>query len=223
MREFFEIMIENLTVYFKDFYQQRFTNQTVDSCTAIYNLCKEENPDRVVEMGTNHGASTYALAMAMNDLRKDLSCITSIDLDHGKWKDSLIIQKALIEKHDLKISEIRTVTDNFTNVNPEDIVDSSKKTLVFYDMHDHKGPWSQRLLDLWVPLVDIIVVHDITPVDKDFQLAKDEVSPLTKIQYKDGQYFAGFNECYRIIKWANVNKIKIEIFPGGIFFRNGAN
>ena len=203
---FFKIMIENLVEYFNRVYKQPFSNQTIESCLAIYNLCKDENPDYVVEIGTNHGASTVALAMAMKDLGNDLSCITSIDLDHLKWKESFKIQSFLLNNYDLKIGKIKTVTGDFNNVNPEDIVDPSKKTFVFYDMHDHNGPWSQRLLDLWVPLVGFVAVHDIYPVDESFELIQDEKSPRTKIQYMDGQYFAGFNECFRIIKWANTHK-----------------
>lgn len=218
---FFKRMIENLATYFNDTYKQAFTNQTVDSCEAIYNLCKNENPESVVEMGTNHGASTFALAMAMNDLGKDLSCITSIDLDHLKWKESFKIQDNLLNNTNLEIEKIKTITDDFNNINPEDVIDTSKKTFVFYDMHDHKGPWSQRLLDLWVPMIKtgLIAVHDIGPVDESFELIQDEKSPRSKIQYMDGQYFAGFNECARIINWANKNEIKVKIFSGGIYFK----
>jgi len=215
---FFKMMRENLVEYFNRVYKQPFSNQTVESCMAIYNLCKDVNPDYVVEMGTNHGASTFALAMAMDDMGKDLSCITSIDLDHLKWKESFKIQSYLLNNYGLEIGKIKTITGDFNNINPEDVVDPSKKIFVFYDMHDHKGPWSQRLLDLWVPLIDSIAVHDIYPVDESFELVQDEISPRTKIQYMDGQYFAGFNECARIIKWLNMNKIKMRVFPGGIFF-----
>lgn len=215
---FFKIMRENLVEYFNRVYKQPFSNQIVESCMAIYDLCKNENPDCVVEMGTNHGASTFALAMAMDDMGKDLSCITSIDLDHLKWKESFKIQSCLLNNYGLEIGKIKTVTGDFNNVDPEDIVDSSKKTFVFYDMHDHNGPWFQRLLDLWVPLVDFVAVHDIYPVDESFELIQDEKSPRSKIQYVNGQYFAGFNECYRIIKWLNINKIEMGVFPGGIFF-----
>lgn len=218
--DFFKTVITDLTVYFEKVYNQSFTNQTVDSCISIYNLCKEYNPDRVIEIGTNHGASTLALALAMNDLGKDLSNITTVDLDHEKWKESFLIHKDLINKHKLEVERIKTVTQDFNTINPEEIIDSSKSTFIFYDMHDHKGPWSQRLLDLWVPLVEkgVFAVHDITPVNEDFELEIDEASPRTKVQYVSGQYFAGFNECFRIIKWANRNKIKIEIFPGGVYW-----
>jgi len=223
LRLFFERMISGLREYFKDVYKQGFTNQTVASCMAIYNLCKEENPDQVVEIGTNHGASTFALAMAVKLLEKDLSLITTIDLDHEKWKESFNIHKDLLKEQDLNLGKIKTLTANFNDIDPETIIDPSKKTFVFYDMHDHTGPWSQRLLDLWVPLVKTgaFSIHDITPVQSSFEVVHDEISPRTKILCSNGQYYAGFNECFRIIKWANSHNINIRTFPGGVYFKNG--
>ena len=223
MEQFFIKIISGFKEYFKKTYNQEFTNQTIDSCMAIYNLCKEETPDQVIEIGTNHGASTFALVAAMKSLEKDLSLITTIDLDHEKWKESFNIHKDLLKEYDLNLGKVKTITANFNDIDPETIIDSSKRTFIFYDMHDHTGPWSQRLLDLWVPLVKkgVFSIHDISPVHESFEWASDAVSPRTKIQSSNGQYFAGFNECYRIINWANKNNTKIKIFPGGVYFRNG--
>lgn len=218
IENFFDEAIKNLKEYFKKNYKQAFTNQTLESCMSIYNLCKKENPDSVVEVGTNHGASLFALIKALKDLGKDLSNITSVDLDHEKWRASFGIQKSLIEKYQLELDKVKIITEDFNKINPNNLINPSKKTFVFYDMHDHKGPWSQRLLDLWYPLVDVIAIHDITPVDKDFQFGPNEINPRTKAQYKNGQYYAGFNECFRIIKWVNKNNIEIKNFHGGVYF-----
>ena len=223
MRQFFEKMINNLKQYFNTVYKQAFTNQTIDSCMAIYNLCREENPDQVIEIGTNHGASTFALIAAMKSLEKDLSLITTIDLDHGKWKESFNIHKDLIKEYDLNLEKVETITIDFNEIDPKYLIDSLNRVFIFYDMHDHTGPWSQKLLDLWVPLVEkgVFAIHDITPVHESFKIIQDKISPRTKIRSNNGQYFAGFNECFRIIKWANNNDIDIKIFPGGVYFRNG--
>lgn len=223
MREFFKVMIENLSRYFNDAYRQTFTNQTIDSCMGLYNLCKNENPDTVIEIGTNHGASTFALGVAMKSLGKDASLITSIDLDHKKWKKSFDIHKNLLKEYGLNLKKVKTITANFNDIDPKVIIDSSKRIFIFYDMHDHTGPWSQRLLDRWVPLVKngTFSIHDISPTYESYKIAHDIKSPRTKIRYMSGQYFTGFNECFRIIKWANNNKIDIKIFPGGVYFRNG--
>ncbi len=223
MEDYFEQMVTVFKKYFKEYYRNVFTNQSVETCTGIYNLCKKENPDQVVEMGTNHGASTLSIVKALTDLGKDLSIITSIDLDHEKWKATFNIQKELIKKYDLNLGKVKLITQDFNSVDPVEIIDPEKKVFIFYDMHDHRGPWSQRLLDLWVPLVKngVFSIHDVTPVSESFEIVQDKISPRTKIQYKSGQYFAGFNECFRIIKWANTNNINIEIFPGGVYFRNG--
>lgn len=222
MEDLFKKMVSDFKKYFNEFYSQEFTNQSVETCMGLYNLCKEENPDQVVEIGTNHGASTFALAAAMKSLGKDLSLITSIDLDHEKWKESFNIQKGLIDEYNLNLGKVKLITQDFNTVNPEDIIEPEKKVFIFYDMHDHRGPWSQKLLELWVPLVKngVFSIHDITPVNESFVIVQDELSPRTRIRYKSGQYFAGFNECARIIRWANTNNINIEIFPGGVYFRN---
>jgi len=218
--KFFGEIIKNFKNYFKKNYGQKFTNQTLESCISIYNLCKNENPDSVIEIGTNHGASLFALVKALRDLGKNLSHITTIDLDHEKWKISFDIQKELIKEYQLELNKVKLITRDFNDIDPENIIDPLKKIFVFYDMHDHEGPWSQKLLDLWIPLIKkgTIAVHDISPVNKDFQFGPNEINLRTKIQYKNGQYYAGFNECFRIIEWVNKNDIKIKNFNGGIYF-----
>lgn len=218
--QYFKILITNMIKFFDSTRNKKFTNQTIETCLSLYYLCKNKNPDKVIEIGTNYGASTYALALAMKTLNKDLSCITSIDLEHGKWRDSFNIHKDLIKDYDLKVEKIKTITENFNKIEPENVVDFSKKVFIFYDMHDHEGPWSQRLLNLWIPLIKkgAVAIHDITPVNEDFEWAQVDIPLRTKCKYLNGQYYAGFNECERIINWANTNDIKIKNFDGGVYF-----
>ena len=65
-KEFFSKIVSNFKDHFDKVRGKAFTNQSVDSCLDIYNLCFQENPEKVVEMGTNYGCSTIALAKAMS-------------------------------------------------------------------------------------------------------------------------------------------------------------
>lgn len=218
LQEYFKNLIENFSDYFEKNHDQKFTNQSINTCLSIYGLCLEKNPDYIIEIGTNYGASMFSLMMAMKSLNKNLSCITSIDLDHKKWLKSFDIQSDLINTYDLNLRAVKIITKDFNKVNPVPLLDGKKNVFIFYDMHDHKGPWSQRLLDIWYPLLNTgtIAVHDITPVESNFEF-EDDLN-RSKAVYKNGQNYAGFNECARIINWANSNNIELQEFIGGIYF-----
>lgn len=215
---FFEDLIQRFKEIFINLHNTNFTNQSVLSCTDIYNLCVDKNPDRVIEIGTNYGASTISLAKAMNDLKKPLDSILTFDLSHEYWKRSLSLFSDIMKRENLDISQIKYVSKDFNILNPEEII-TCDKTLIFYDIHDHRGPWSQKLIENWVPLLNgTVIVHDITEVNEHFEITDNEKSKRSKALHFSGKYFAGFNECNRIISWANENKIDLGIINGGIYF-----
>ena len=221
VKQCFEEIIANFDQYWRREYHKPYPNQTIESCLDLCRFCVTEDPDYVIEVGTNYGASTLALALAHKVMGKPLSIMTTIDLEHEFWKERTpSIQEEVVKKYDISIGDIRTITKDFTKVDPSEVI-SSGKGFIFYDMHDHQGPWSQSLLDKWYPLMSqgTIVVHDMTPVYDDFPLEDDKVCPRSKAKHFNGQMFAGFNECARIINWLNAKKIDLGKISGGIFFK----
>ena len=219
----FEKLMNNYDDHFLELYGKKYPNQTIKSCIAFYETCIKEKPEKIIEIGTNYGASTISMALGAIDIGMPLSEITTIDLSHEHWKKRTpVVQKDLLEILGLDISLINTVTTDFNQVNPKDFIPVGKKTLIFYDMHDHKGPWSLKLFNEWYPLVSegAFIIHDITPVHKSFVLVDDPISPRSKATYFNGQDYAGFMECQRLIEWANEHKIILTDFPGGVLFRN---
>jgi len=222
LRSFFEDVIENFSNHFKESHNKPFTTQTVDSCISIYDLCLFYEPENIVEIGTNHGASTISILKALKNLGKNNAPFTSIDLSHKAWEEVGTIQKQLVE--DLSWESVITITDDFNQVDPIS-VNLGEKLFLFYDMHDHTGPWSLRLLTQWLPHMKnaLIAIHDFSRVDDSYIVKSTEIQPKTKMKYLNGQTYAGFLEVGRIIKWANTNRIKINNFNGGIYFfiKNG--
>ena len=221
MQEFFEKMIGSFSEHFKKTRgKDTYPNQTVDSCVALYNLCKNSNPDIVVDVGTNYGASTISLIAALADSNKDLSAMTTIDVDHYHWiKETPGIQRELLRQYKYDCRKINTVTKNFGVIDPRELLLPDKKILIFYDMHDHKGPFSIKLLTEWVPLIKsgLVVFHDLTPVADDFEFLPER-RPRSKAKHFSGMMFAGFAECERIVKWLNKKRISINIVPGLAYF-----
>lgn len=215
----FDKMINEFNLFFEQEYNISFSNQTNESCKAIYDLCLKFKPEKVIEIGTNHGASTFSILLAMKKINRDSSNILSIDLDHNKWKKSFYIQRDFIQDNKLEPERVKILTSDFNSICPNDLVDGSK-FFVFYDIHDHRAPWSLKFLNSWVPLFKeaMILIHDISDVDPSFQLIYNKNSPMSKKKYYDGTWYAGFMECERIIDWANVNKVKLIKFNGGIYF-----
>jgi len=215
---FFEEIIQRFKQVFKKLHNVEFTNQSVQSCKDLYDLCLKKSPDKIIEIGTNYGASTISFAKAFKDLGKPLDSILTFDISHEFWIRSQELFSDILMRENIDISLIKYVSKDFNTLNPEEII-TSDKTLLFYDIHDHKGPWSQKLVSRWVPLLNgTTVVHDITEVDENFEIIKDEKSPRSKAMHFSGRYFAGFNECERIIKWANEHNVNLGIICGGVYF-----
>lgn len=227
MKKVFVNVIENFKEVFKTKHNKIYTNQSVEGCQDLFKICVNHPPDQIIEVGTNYGTSTIAFALAMEALGKDLSTITTIDLSHNFWRDTPEIQEeALKGILSQSLTNIKTVTGDFNSIDIKDLLyDWSNKILIFYDMHDHTGPWSLRLLNEWIPYIKkegkqgVCLVHDISPVSDDYKVVCDDKSPRSKAKYFGGQTYAGFMECKRLINWANVKKVELTPFSGGIFFR----
>jgi len=221
MNNCFKQLIDEFRIHFRAEYDIAYTNQTVESCQVLYNIVVQEKPNNIIEIGTNYGASTVSMALALKELNIPLSTMTTIDVSHDHWKKRtpIVLQK-LIAEQELDITEIKTITGDFVSINPKEIINVNVKTLIFYDIHDHKGPWSLRLMNLWYPLIKngVFIVHDITPVDADFVLKNNLECQQSKATYFNGQTYAGFLECARLITWANENKIILTNISGGVLF-----
>lgn len=213
----FERIVENFTKHFDDNHDNKFTTQDVKSCTEIYELCKKATPDHVVEMGTNHGASTLSICLAMTELGKPLSNITTMDLSHQAWGEAAEIHKGVPEIAAMDLSQVKYITGDFKDLDPTP-VKSAGKVFVFYDIHDHTFPLSQKFLDEWLPCIrdGVIAIHDMSEVPNDYILP-DVDTKRSKAAYKDRTY-AGFAECETFINWAVKNNVEVTSFHGGISF-----
>jgi len=218
MKKVFEQIVQNFTKHFEDCHDKAFTTQNVRSCLDIYNACKEANPDHVVEMGTNHGASTLSICLAMNGLGKPLSNITTMDLSHVAWLEAPKIQGGIPEIAAMDLSLVKYVTGDFKNIDPLP-VKSAGKLFVFYDIHDHTFPLSQKFLDEWLPYIrdGVIAIHDISEVPSNYVLPESDTK-RSKAVYKDKMY-AGFAECETFVNWAVANNVTLNSFHGGISFK----
>lgn len=214
MEKFFNQLIGGFSGFFSVNYDTDiYPNQTYDSIRFIYDKCMEINPDAVIDIGTNFGASTIAAAKALHDLKKNLDIMTTIDLDHDHWKNKTpIIQKHLLDG--MNISDIKTITSDFKLITPE--IDEKKKYFVFYDIHDtNEYSFVEKFLNEWVPKFNnsIIAFHDVSVVPNDFVLLQSsEQYPMAKIEYND-IWYAGYSECEKIVQWAKNNKISLNNVP----------
>jgi len=218
--DFFEKLINNFKDIFKKLHDKEFTNQNVDSIRALYDLCIDFKPDSLIEIGTNYGCSTLSFLLAMKVIGGSPSDIITVDLNHDFWDRTQIILKDFLSEYGLDVSEVKKITQDFNTIDPKKVVDANKKTLLFYDMHDHKGPWSQGLIDKWLPLINgMVIIHDISSVNESYKIVLDESSPRSMARHFSGQFFAGFMECERIINWTNDKRINLGVFPGGVYFK----
>ena len=228
LNRFFGNAISNLENHFEaDHAPKRFTCQTARSMLSIYDLCMEIEPDHVVEVGTNHGGSTLAIIMALRDLHRTLGNITSIDLTHKTWMDVPQIHANIVKGMGIDFSLVKTISGDFSKIEPSRSVIPAGKTSVFYDMHDHEGPWSQILLDNWVPLIEdgFVAIHDFSKVPDGYTPKQDD-RPRSAAKYTyTSQTYSGFAEVKRVIEWANDNQVLLHDLVGGVWFkvRNGVS
>jgi len=205
--EFLSEMIQNFSKYFSEKYNtESYPNQNYESVKFLYEKCIEFNPDMVMDIGTNFGASTISFMRAMEALSKPLSLITTIDLDHDHWKN----KTPKIQKIDL--SKVKTITSDFKLIDPLSVI-QNVRYFIFYDIHDTDSfSFSGKFINEWIPRLknSIIAFHDVSIVSKDFEWRQDNNQyPMETIEY-NGKFYAGYRECKTIIEW--VKEKNIEIF-----------
>lgn len=213
--EFLNELVENFSNFFKEAYNQEiYPNQNIESCMALYNMCLSMNPDYVIDIGTNYGASTLSFAYALKVLNKSLSLLTTIDRDLKHWRNETPeFQHGLLKRAGLDIKQIDVIESDFLALEPSKLLKKDSKCLLFYDIHDSDvESYSDKFLLNWVPKLSnaIVAVHDCSCVKENFVLRIFEGYTMTKSEHFSGKIFAGFEECRRFIEWAN--EIKKEIF-----------
>jgi len=215
---FLEELVKNYSGYFKETYDQdRYPNQSIESCQALFEMCVDMDPDFIIDIGTNFGASTFSFAHALKTMGKPLSLLTTIDLSHGHWRERTPnIQHDLLKKENLDMRQIKTVESDFSLLDPSDFLKEGKG-VVFYDIHDNdQQTFSDKLLQNWVPRLKeaLVIVHDCSLVPESYVLRTGYTNyTMTKLQHFSGKFFAGFGECAPIIQWLNDKKIDVSSVP----------
>ena len=176
--EFCERLVGEFKSYFRRIYSPQLLAQSVASCTAIVNACRDIKPDYVLDIGTNYGLSTLSLAYALKSMGKDLSVLTTTDIDHSHWlNETPEIQKGLLLDSEIRIGEIRAVCDDFMNLNPQDMVRKGN-VLVFYDIHDSPSvSMMERFIADWMPRFDggRVMVHDFYLAHSGYWIDRENV------------------------------------------------
>jgi len=165
-----------------------------------------------LDIGTNFGASTLALAFGLKSLGKNLSILTTIDYDLKHWqKETRLVQKELIIEYGIDPTSINGICADFQSLNPNNFVKSGK-ALVFYDIHDTlKHSFMTDFLNKWLPSFSEgsrIMVHDFSAVPKDFisPYKPDPKNPRSRLEHFSGVTFEGFMEVEILVRWLNERK-----------------
>lgn len=213
METFCRKLIENYSEFFKKEYQtETYPNQDVKSCASIITKCLQINPDCVIDIGTNYGASTLSLACALKNLGKDLSCLTTIDKELSYWTKTVSkIQNELMVEYDINPCKINTTTADFKLLDAQKTIPPHSKIFLFYDIHDiEEFSFFKKFVEDWVPLLKegIIGIHDVSSVPKDFQ---SEYPDHVLANHFSGKTVSGFLECNVIMDW--LNKVHKDFYP----------
>jgi hypothetical protein len=212
MEIFCRKLIKNYSEFFKKEYKmETYPNQSVLSCLCLIAKCIEINPDYVIDIGTNYGASTLSLAYALKKLGKDLSCLITIDKELSYWAKTISeVQNKLMGEYDINPCRINMITADFKDIDPLKIIKSDSKNLLFYDIHDVKDvSFFDWFIKNWVPLLkgSIIGIHDASLVPKNFQYQpaekEDPDYPHVLAHHYSGKTVSGYSECNVIIDWLN--------------------
>ncbi len=194
---------------------------------ALFGLCIIENPDIVLDIGTNQGNSCIALGLALNVLGNSLSNLFTFDVNHSLFHKTKQKYKQLFQTTKLNIDKINLVTNDFGIISSEKFLRIQTNFFIFYDIHD--GEYgvsnSEKFINEWIPKINdgLVVVHDIVPCDKDWERPTEWGTPpsYSKVQLWTGQWFWGFGECENFINLLNEHKANLIAIPNTslIYFR----
>jgi len=218
-KEFLDELINNYSEFFKKVHEQeKYPNQDIISCSSLYDSCVLLNPDYVIDIGTNYGASTLSFALALKTLGKPLSLLTTVDLSQRHWREETPeIQQDFLKKSELNLEQINVIESNFLDLDPVQFLKKDAKIFVFYDIHDNDMvSFSDRFILNWIPLLGeaIVAVHDCSHVPESYVLRTNYKGyTMSKLTHFSGDIFAGFGECKNFIEWANEKRKDISYIP----------
>lgn len=218
INEFCERLVSDFTGYFRSKQSLHLLTQDKSSCKAIVKACLEIEPDYVLDIGTNYGLSTLSLAYAFTILGKDLSGITTTDVDHRHWlEETPAIQRGLLLNSGIDVSKIARVHEDFIKLEPESMVRRGK-VLVFYDIHDTSTvSYMEKFLGKWIPAFDYgyVMVHDCYLPKSAYWIDRNNpVYPVSSATHFSGISFEGYKECATLVEWLNTGKRSIYAVPG---------
>lgn len=218
-KEFLSELVDNYSIFFQETRNiGKYPNQDITSCTALYDLCVSIDPDFVIDIGTNLGASTLSFALALKAVGKPLSLLTTIDKNQVPWREETpIIQQSFLKKGEIEIEQINVIEADFLSLDPLQFLRDDVKGLVFYDIHDtNLRTFSEKFLYSWVSLLgkSVVAIHDCSLVPKSHILRENYNDyTMTKQTHFSGKTYAGFNECKSFIEWANEKRYDIFDVP----------
>jgi hypothetical protein len=185
---------------------------------ALMDLCMRLNPDLVIEVGTYTGTSTLSLASALKLLGRPESLLTTIDISHSKWRESVPKHKAGFLAQGIDVERINAVRADFKSVDAADHIPAGGRVMLYYDIHDLEDRSgvanSPFLFKNWIPRIGegIVAMHDVTPCPSDWERPKEWGVPCSfaKAEHWAGQWFWGNGETGVLIDWLNRHRAPIN-------------
>jgi len=216
--EFCERLVGDFKLHFRRMRSVHLLTQSIASCNAIIEACLDINPDYVLDIGTNYGLSTLSLAQALKLLGKDLSVLTTTDIDHSHWlNETPEIQKGLLLNSEICTDEIHAVCSDFMDLDPGSMIRPGK-VLVFYDIHDSPSvSMMGRFLEQWLPRFTegYVMVHDFYLAHSGYWIDRDVPEcPVSTAEHFSGHVFEGFKECRVLIEWMNSIDKHLRVLEG---------
>jgi len=217
--EFCNRLMEGFEFYFRQRDSMRLITQSRESCRAILKACIEIEPDYVLDIGTNYGLPCLSLAYGLITLGKNLSVLTTSDIDLKHWlEETPIVQQELLADCRMDVHRIHAVQEDFNRIDPNSFVQRGK-VLVFYDIHDTTTPpisYMRTFLDTWMPLFDHgqMMIHDFfLPGIQHWMDPDDPMYAITKARHISGLEFEGYPECKVLVDWLNQSERKLYPVP----------
>jgi hypothetical protein len=216
--EFCDRLMGGFSAYFEQRQALRLITQSKASCKAIVKTCLHIEPDYVLEIGTNYGLSTLSLAYALKLLGKDLSALTTTDIELGHWlNETPGIQRALLLNAEIDLSHIQAVRGDFILMPPQRMVRPGK-VLVFYDIHDTATvSYMEKFIAEWIPLFDhgYVMVHDCYLPKTAYWIDRNNPDlPVSSATHFSGLSLEGYKECKVLVDWLNAGHRAIRALPG---------
>lgn len=206
----YDRFLRRMNEHYECVHGRRYIDQDMGSMSALGAAVLYWRPEWILEVGTGHGGSTYAMVEAINYAKPPLEYVffQTVDRNPEGYQHMLEVMGGL----DGTVSKYQSIKN----------VGAPKygRGLIFWDAHDDQSRFSLeavRILDTWSGPI-MTIVHDCWIVDKATPPLQTDARLRVTTVGPGGGFWTGRAELIVFLQYCQLKQLSVYCTAAGLTF-----